>query len=229
MKLIILLSLNLALLGCASGMSDGKPNVIETAIEMKGGDNPLASVQKTDLEANIRSAYQEMALAWIDQWVESYDLEQKRDDLTRFVLKRANPTEYTSVFLKNEGSEKICPDLNQRCLAFIDNIAVMQTIQALDVYMRKNVFQNSSAVHLFDNTTDFDDEIVISWISTKVDVSTLLTHFDGNIRTKIELKPTDEIYFYNAPEFAWKNLWGRQGYAVFREGELIDDIVTLIN
>lgn len=184
---------------------------------------------QNDLSSKISASYDEMALSWIKVWVEVHELEQKKEHVTTFVLARSNSHEFTDDFLKNPASNTICPELNKRCIAFVDDIAVMQTYQALDVYKRKHLAQDTETQHLFDNTNNFEDEIIISWIYGQVGQDKLPKEPDGSVKTKQPLSLTDTVYHYNSPPFSWENLWGREGYAVFRNGKLIDNIVISMN
>ena len=179
------------------------------------------------LSAQMIKSYDEMSLAWINAWQNQYDLDDESERLKKFVIKRANSTGFIIRFLESDGSKTICPEFNKRCIAFIDDIAVMQTYQALDVYMRWYVVPNDQVKNLFETTNDFETEMIISWISNEVNISDLPKK--KNETANVKLEPSDKIYFYKSPPFSWENSWGRQGYAVFREGELVDNIVTLMN
>ena len=49
------------------------------------------------------------------------------------------------------------------------------------------------------------------------------------IKMKSQMVEGDEIRAFSAPEEYWKNLAGRAGYALVREGKVIASIVTMMN
>ena len=49
------------------------------------------------------------------------------------------------------------------------------------------------------------------------------------IKMKSQMIEGDEIRAFSAPEEYWKNLAGRAGYALVREGKVIASIVTMMN
>ena len=49
------------------------------------------------------------------------------------------------------------------------------------------------------------------------------------IKLKSKMVEGDEIRAFSAPEEYWKNLAGRAGYALVREGKVIASIVTMMN
>ena len=49
------------------------------------------------------------------------------------------------------------------------------------------------------------------------------------IKMKSQMVEGDDIRAFSAPEDYWKNLAGRAGYALVREGKVIASIVTMMN
>lgn len=46
---------------------------------------------------------------------------------------------------------------------------------------------------------------------------------------KARMQPGDELWSYRSPEASWMQLAGRGGYALVRNGEVIDEICTVLN
>jgi hypothetical protein len=46
---------------------------------------------------------------------------------------------------------------------------------------------------------------------------------------KARMQPDDELYFFNSPAESWRNLAGRTGYVLVRDGEVADELVTMMN
>jgi hypothetical protein len=46
---------------------------------------------------------------------------------------------------------------------------------------------------------------------------------------KSRMMAGDQIYYYCTSDESWRNLAGREGYALFRGGELIDEFTTIMN
>jgi hypothetical protein len=46
---------------------------------------------------------------------------------------------------------------------------------------------------------------------------------------KAEMKPGDELWTFASPADSWKNLAGRAGIALVREGDVVRSIITLQN
>lgn len=44
-----------------------------------------------------------------------------------------------------------------------------------------------------------------------------------------KMRPGDEVWQFSSPVESWEDLSGRMGYAVVRDGEVIEHIVTLMN
>jgi hypothetical protein len=45
-------------------------------------------------------------------------------------------------------------------------------------------------------------------------------------RLKGKMAPGDELWFFTSPPHTWVHLMGREGYAVVRQGEVIDSLIT---
>jgi hypothetical protein len=48
-------------------------------------------------------------------------------------------------------------------------------------------------------------------------------------RLKASMLPGDEIWGFCSPPDSWQHLAGRAGYALVRDGQVIDCIVTMLN
>ena len=48
-------------------------------------------------------------------------------------------------------------------------------------------------------------------------------------RLKAKMLPGDEIWFFASDAESWRQLAGREGYALVRDGDVIDTFVTGIN
>ena len=48
-------------------------------------------------------------------------------------------------------------------------------------------------------------------------------------RPKVKFLPEDELWYFSTDPKSWKNLAGRMGFCVFRNGEIITRYTTLLN
>lgn len=46
---------------------------------------------------------------------------------------------------------------------------------------------------------------------------------------KAQMQPGDELWTFRSDDGSWKMLAGREGYALVRNGEVIDEIVTVLS
>jgi hypothetical protein len=46
---------------------------------------------------------------------------------------------------------------------------------------------------------------------------------------KAKMKPGDELWTFASPGESWRNLAGRSGIVLLRDGEAVADIITLMN
>jgi hypothetical protein len=49
------------------------------------------------------------------------------------------------------------------------------------------------------------------------------------IEFKSQMQAGDKIYYYSSSPESWKNLAGREGYALFRGEQLIDEFLVMMN
>jgi hypothetical protein len=46
---------------------------------------------------------------------------------------------------------------------------------------------------------------------------------------KGKMRPGDKIFDFDSNEESWANLAGRSGYVLVRDGEIVDEFITLLN
>lgn len=44
-----------------------------------------------------------------------------------------------------------------------------------------------------------------------------------------KMKDGDELWEFNSPPQSWPNMWGRAGYSIVKNGEIIDYFLTLMS
>ena len=54
---------------------------------------------------------------------------------------------------------------------------------------------------------------------------------DGPVWQVLEsrMQPGDEIWTFSSPDFFWKKLCGRGGYAIVRDGKVVSTVLTVMN
>lgn len=52
---------------------------------------------------------------------------------------------------------------------------------------------------------------------------------DEWVKLKSKMQPDDELWYFRSPEHTWRMMAGREGYAIVRNGEPIDCIVTCLS
>lgn len=78
------------------------------------------------------------------------------------------------------------------------------------------------------------------WLVRNVSVADVEAGFEGGdrpceewlkewSRLKAAMQEGDELWEYSSPPDSWEHLCGRAGYAVVRGGEIVDDILTMMN
>lgn len=93
-----------------------------------------------------------------------------------------------------------------------------------DIYAAKFIEMDPVKLALFDIVNDPSQDQFISWIYGEVSID--------EAREELKEFPygsDDKVYGFNAPVVAWKNLWGRRGYIIVRNGVILDAIVTEMN
>lgn len=72
----------------------------------------------------------------------------------------------------------------------------------------------------------------IEWLTKRVTRDELLAEPNGQVFWKTLLdayQDGDELWEFSSPEDYWRNLAGRGGVALVRNGEIVDTVVTIIN
>ena len=78
------------------------------------------------------------------------------------------------------------------------------------------------------------------WLDKRVSIGEVEAGFEGEdspcedwLKSWTSLKEAmqegDELWTYCSPAETWEHLCGRAGYAVVRDGEIVDDILTEMN
>jgi hypothetical protein len=52
---------------------------------------------------------------------------------------------------------------------------------------------------------------------------------DKWLQFRRQMQPGDELYYYETSAESWRNLAGRSGYILVRDGEVIDNFGTMMN
>lgn len=114
-----------------------------------------------------------------------------------------------------------------RCEHVTRSMAVMVVAHAHDVYRRKFLEPDEMVSPLFALSNDPETDLIISWIKKKVSETEFLKERVPG--SSFIAKPDDKIFFYESPPFSWKAMFGRAGYAVFRDGKLMENVVIRMN
>ncbi|MHC4879364.1 MAG: hypothetical protein ACYTGL_23160 [Planctomycetota bacterium] len=84
------------------------------------------------------------------------------------------------------------------------------------------------------------DVIPRSWLQKRWDIAELEAAYacDGTVfggmnklweQFKAQIEDSDELWEFRSSEASWEHLAGRAGFAVVRDGKVIDCLVTLMN
>jgi hypothetical protein len=112
-----------------------------------------------------------------------------------------------------------------RCEALCRNMAMMVISQSHNIYTRKYLKPDALTKSLFARSSDTDTDLIISWIEKKVSQS----EFREKSGSTFTIESEDQIYSYRSSPFSWKLMFGREGYAVFRDGKLVNNAVVRMN
>jgi hypothetical protein len=78
---------------------------------------------------------------------------------------------------------------------------------------------------LFVANHDPEADVFISWIQSRVTER----EFIEKSKSDFPILSSDSIYYYKSPPFSWKELFGRAGYLVFRNGKMVKNVQTVMN
>lgn len=109
-----------------------------------------------------------------------------------------------------------------RCKSVSRNMAMLIVSNAHDIYLRKVLKPDELTSELFSKSTSNKTDQIISWIDKPVTEN----EFQTQTKSEFETMENDRIYYFNSPPFSWKMMFGREGYAIFRDGVLIKKVVT---
>ena len=82
-----------------------------------------------------------------------------------------------------------------------------------------------------------DEELILRWkiqAVTIADVEAGKTKGDKPSGEKWEkfktgIRPGDELWYFCSPAETWQQLAGRRGYAILRDGRVVDHVLTKLN
>ncbi|MFZ5864099.1 MAG: hypothetical protein ACOYXR_14845 [Nitrospirota bacterium] len=112
-----------------------------------------------------------------------------------------------------------------RCEYVTRNMAMMAVSHAHDVYIRKFFKPDDVTAPLFTLSADSETDLIISWIKHSVGEM----EFRERSGSRFPIKLNDKIYFYESSPVSWTAMFGREGYAVFRDGKLVEKVVIRMN
>lgn len=77
----------------------------------------------------------------------------------------------------------------------------------------------------------FRVRVTKDWLQRMITIVDAETNFPGKEWQELVsgMRPGDELWEYRSPPDSWDALAGCAGYALVRDGEVIDDIVTVMN
>lgn len=97
-----------------------------------------------------------------------------------------------------------------------------------DVYRRKFAYPSPLTAPLFANTSDSEQEKMISNIVREVSPENFAKECVAWKVTK-QLEPGDRIFEFGSSSLSWELLAGRQGYLIVRDNKIVDVITTMLN
>ena len=128
----------------------------------------------------------------------------------------------------NDGNKRDLPEYKEK-VDMVNNIsnhiAMVIAINSLDIYFRKFIKKDPITQPLFEASKSNSDDQIISWIDKEISLNDLP---EGAINDFV-IEPSDKIYTYMSPPFSWENLFGRSGYAIFRNNILIKSTISTMN
>lgn len=112
-----------------------------------------------------------------------------------------------------------------KCDHLSRRFAMMVVSNALDIYARKELKQDPMTGPLFANSNSKEDDQLISWIIKQIPHDEFLK--EGKI--EYDLIPSDRVFYYRSPDFSWEQLFGREGYFIYRQGKIVKSFITVMN
>lgn len=104
-------------------------------------------------------------------------------------------------------------------------MAAMVVSQAHGIYIRKVLKPDALTAPLFAQSSDPETDLIISWIQKTVSRA----EFIEKSKSAFVPEPDDQIFSYSFPPFSWKMMFGRSGFAVFRNGRLVENALVAMN
>lgn len=109
-----------------------------------------------------------------------------------------------------------------RCKSVSRDMALLTVSNAHDIYLKKVLRPDELTFELFSKSTSNETDQIISWIVKPVTKD----EFQTQTKSDYDAMENDRIYYFNSPPFSWKMMFGREGYAIFRDGMLIKKVIT---
>lgn len=203
-------------------------------------DGSLAETRESDLypELGVAEDYRHVANLMTDILIEKTpELADHRTRMLSLIFLRMSTNSFEREMLTDyeilkkghtDHSLRSTPEYKQerdQCDYVTRNLAIMVVSHAHDVYIRKFFKPDDVTTPLFTLSTDSETDLIISWIKHSVGETEFREHSGSRFPTTHD----DKIYFYESPLFSWNAMFGRAGYAVFRNGKLVEKVVTRMN
>jgi hypothetical protein len=113
-------------------------------------------------------------------------------------------------------------------------MALIMIAGRLDVYQRKVLSPDELTTPLFANAEGGQEELV-SWVDREIGLEEFAVYEPGCMSwfagetCSSQARFGDRTYHFSSPSLYWKQLAGRQGYLVVRDGRIARVIVTMLN
>lgn len=186
-------------------------------------------------ELPMAEEYSHLANLMTDVMVEKVpEANGNKDPILEFIYSTMSVNEFEDEMIKGyaqladghtnktvRSSDEYSAEL-ARCKSVSRNMAMLTVSNAHDIYLKKVLRPDELTSELFSKSTSNKTDQIISWIGNPV------TKDEFQTQTKSDYEPmnTDRIYYFNSPPFSWKMMFGRQGYAIFRDGVLFKTVIT---
>lgn len=194
-------------------------------------------------ELELFNIYDTVTNAMAGKVFDPRDTEGKKKNaaLVAYIRKAQPPSQFETTMVDNHDIlKKGHTDLKLRDTAdyerdksVVVSVAVQMAMligsNAIDVYCRKYASPDNVTAPLFAKSSRFEDDLIIAWLGNEVTADELKKNVKGDLLFGTELRQGDKVYSYSSPPFSWEQLFGRSGYAVFRDGKLVGSFCTTMN
>jgi len=208
-------------------------------IQFSHASTQRISIEPSYPELNFSTEYKHIVELISDIFVEKGKITnpQVKVDLIKFIYKTTSVNQFEKQMIsedvilikgnKNKSIRDTKEYIKRKKIAekVARNMSIMVVSNTIDIYKRKILKPDLVTKQLFEFSNSNENDQIISWLKKSVTIDT----FKNATNTTFQFKLSDKLFHYKSPDFSWRMSFGREGYVIFRNNKLVENIPTSMN